>query len=311
MAKIKVRIPEIHPFPEPDVYGPEGSPGIINLYPTFIAISSDIPSPDVGELVYVDYGDRVNFEDPRYYGKVYQKSIYGGANVIGKKNIVGELSTLFNTVPGFLSDTLSFPRSDDYTPVPIQINKLDDLEMFCRGNVCFETINAGERDVFLKGKKVGKMNVVSWTNRDGTKSFIREDIEQSVKKMALDLLKETGLVLRINEGVRDYHRQKLLYEKYRNDLAEWEENGSPPKSKPSPAGNPDLGGEDTHLFGRAIDFGSDTAPFNKNKTKIWKWLSENSENYGWIWTGKNFSPQEPWHYFFSEDLARSIGILNK
>ena len=69
-VKIKVRIPEIHPFPDPDTYGPEGQDGIISLYPTFIGIETDLPIPAVGDIVYVDYADRDNLEFPRYYGKV-------------------------------------------------------------------------------------------------------------------------------------------------------------------------------------------------------------------------------------------------
>lgn len=81
---IKVRIPEIHTaLPEPAKYGgdnAEASNKIIDLYPTFIPISqavSDLPVAP-GDIVYVDFANRQNLQDPIYLGPTFDQS-FGGA----------------------------------------------------------------------------------------------------------------------------------------------------------------------------------------------------------------------------------------
>ena len=96
LVRIKVRIPELHPLPDPDVYGPEGPDGIISLYPTFVAIDTTIGTPGVGEIVYVDYKDRENLEDPTYYGPVFVKPILGAINEV-KSSVQTKASSLFDS----------------------------------------------------------------------------------------------------------------------------------------------------------------------------------------------------------------------
>lgn len=87
MLQLKVRIPEIHAhLPEPDLFGntPIGPHQyIIDLYPTFVAASEDISNdvPAVGDIVRVDFADRVNQTQPLYLGK-YAK----GPGSAGEKN---------------------------------------------------------------------------------------------------------------------------------------------------------------------------------------------------------------------------------
>lgn len=121
LVKLKVRIPELHPYPDPEIYGPEGDDGIISLYPTFVAINADLPTPAVGEIVYVDYGDRENFEDPRYYGLVFNKPIFGGVNVTKQIN---NLTNLFDGSLSKLSDFLT-PPSNGNDPIPLQQDSKD------------------------------------------------------------------------------------------------------------------------------------------------------------------------------------------
>lgn len=63
--------------------------------------------------------------------------------------------------------------------------------------------------------------------KTGTTSLLREDIEHTVRIMAAALFKETGLKLRVNEGFRDYARQKKLFEEYKKKLQKWKDDGSP------------------------------------------------------------------------------------
>ena len=110
LVNIKVRIPEIHPFPEPDVYGPEGDAGIISLYPTFVAINCDLPTPAVGDIVYVDYGDRKNLEDPKYFGTLFNQPIFGGTNIL--PGGVAKASSFFDSPINSLKDFLTHSNSD-------------------------------------------------------------------------------------------------------------------------------------------------------------------------------------------------------
>jgi len=76
LAQYKVRIPEIHSMlPDPDEYVPasQKSPWhkLINMYPTFISMDSEALPAKEGDLVWVDYKDKVNFEDPYYIKPVF------------------------------------------------------------------------------------------------------------------------------------------------------------------------------------------------------------------------------------------------
>lgn len=77
LKRFKVRIPEIHvtlPTPKkyaqtPDEKGDHQK--IINMYPTFIACDSNVEGAGPGDIVWVDYGHKENFEDPTYIGPVF------------------------------------------------------------------------------------------------------------------------------------------------------------------------------------------------------------------------------------------------
>lgn len=68
LVQVKVRIPEIHSMlPVPETLGQDSKDhNIIDMYPTFIAQSTDVPSPGIGSLVWVDFGNKTNFTDPIY-----------------------------------------------------------------------------------------------------------------------------------------------------------------------------------------------------------------------------------------------------
>ena len=84
--RLKVRIPELHAalpvpieLPEFDEV-PNSNHGIIDLYPTFIAQTNQIPSPMAGDIVWVDYGNRLTQEDPIYVAPYESRAmIFPGA----------------------------------------------------------------------------------------------------------------------------------------------------------------------------------------------------------------------------------------
>lgn len=331
---IKVRIPEIHPFPEPDIYGPEGDEAIISLYPTFVAVSPDIPAPAVGEIVYVDYGDRDNFEDPKYFGIVSAKPIFGGTNQTVE--LPNEKSGLFNRVKNSLKDFLSPPGNNGQSPTPKSPNTPTECKenpsqnQFFQPDIssCFkEDTVAGTYDLFVRGEKIGTANMVVWTNNDGSKRLVREDVIHTIEKMRDDMKIDIGVDLRLNSGFRQFDTQQCMYDKYLKCKSEWNksgQNGLPPTA----IGDPSLAGPNSHVNGRASDFQTDVGVAaltqaketlsqaeiiaqakNGNFTRTWQWLINNSQRYGWVWTG--FSFNEPWHFEFNETIARSNGIYPK
>lgn len=334
LVSIKVRIPELHPFPEPDIYGPEGDDGIISLYPTFIAINPELPTPAVGEIVYVDYGDRENFEDPRYYGIVSSKPIYGGTNQTVE--LPKQKSNLFNNVKNSLKDFLAPPSNVNPDPIPQTPN----VSTQCRENptqnqffqpdlsACFkEDTVAGTYDLYVRGEKIGTANMIVWTNKDGSRRLVRQDVYHTIEKMSQDMKAQIGVDLRLNSGFRQLDTQKCMYDKYLKCKAEWTKSGK--KGLPPTAiGDPNLAGPNSHVNGRASDFQTDVgvrtlteaketlskaeiiaAAKEGNYTITWQWLINNSQKYGWVWTG--FSFNEPWHFEFNETVARENGIYPK
>jgi len=77
LKRYKVRIPEIHvTLPSPKKYAQDPNEKgdhqkIINMYPTFIAHDSNVEGAGPGDLVWVDYGSKENFDDPTYIGPVF------------------------------------------------------------------------------------------------------------------------------------------------------------------------------------------------------------------------------------------------
>lgn len=91
LKRFKVRIPEIHcQLPSPKKYAQDPNEKgdhqkIINMYPTFIAHDSNVEGAGPGDLVWVDYGSKENFDDPTYIGPVFPPpdSGQGGAGGSG------------------------------------------------------------------------------------------------------------------------------------------------------------------------------------------------------------------------------------
>ena len=78
--RLKIRIPELHatlPIPAelPD-YG-ESNPNhtIIDMYPTFIAKSNQLPEPKAGDIVWVEFGNSLTQEDPIYTGPLVSNQV--------------------------------------------------------------------------------------------------------------------------------------------------------------------------------------------------------------------------------------------
>ena len=82
LIEIKVRVPEVHSMlPIPDQIGqevPTEQQVIIDMYPTFVAMSTAVQEPKPGDLVWVDWGNRQNWSDPHYIRPVKEEPAGGG-----------------------------------------------------------------------------------------------------------------------------------------------------------------------------------------------------------------------------------------
>ena len=103
LVRIKARIPEIHSgIPIPDNKGSEDGPHqkIIDFYPTYEAVSSDLPEPQEGDIIYVDYGNKNTLSDPVYVkplGGITSGAGAGGA--FSGKGVHGCVGGLQATAP--------------------------------------------------------------------------------------------------------------------------------------------------------------------------------------------------------------------
>ena len=101
LIAVKARIPEIHSFlPDPfEIKKQENKivvdQKIVDMHPTFIAVSDKIDVPVPGDIINVDFGNRVNMTDPKYYGVVFSQPLglnisvtagggFGGSQPAGK-----------------------------------------------------------------------------------------------------------------------------------------------------------------------------------------------------------------------------------
>lgn len=76
LDRYKVRIPELHNLPVPTKFAQSATEvgehqNAINRYPTFIAHNSNTEKAGPGDIVWVDFGNRENFEDPTFIGPVF------------------------------------------------------------------------------------------------------------------------------------------------------------------------------------------------------------------------------------------------
>jgi len=336
MVKVRVRIPEIHAnLPDPIDYGPAAPPALVALYPVFIAKEENLKVPAPGEVVWVDYGDRENFEDPVYIGPVMNKQYAGAFNTRSDAapksvldSVMGGLGLSAPTGDPIGSSEENAPEKQEpvtrarYKPtgkIGGALVKCTNIQDPVRNGPSCSGYGSSSGDYPLTapnpGKpdgdfiELGEAQMISWVNRNGRTRLVRADLEATLVAMERDFLKENNLQegdlqQYINDGYRSFAKQACYYEKYIACVKEWRRQGSPEDQRPSAVATP---GPGKHNAGDATDFNRGYAKRKGNA--LWNWLRKNSTKYGWVWAGKNFSPQEPWHYEFSEELAKKSGLI--
>lgn len=103
LKHLKVRIPEIHAaLPDPEKYGNNAgdSNKVIDMYPTFIALNEEISNKPVapGDIVLVDFGNRINLTQPIYLGPVFSQPTPGAVGQKSSKDIFSDNTSKNNNL---------------------------------------------------------------------------------------------------------------------------------------------------------------------------------------------------------------------
>lgn len=337
LYRVRVRIPELHAhLPIPEKFGPEGLNSVMIMYPVFQAKDQDMQPPVVGEICYVDFGDRKRFEDPIYLGMVKSGGRPVGAGA-SSESTSKEASQAANQNPQGLGgnapsgDTIGQGKSPDsesqnpaITTSPPNLGKLS-CEPYTRNSItispsCSPYEEANPGDYRTTGRipgggyeELGKREMSRWKNRGASDKLVLASLKHTLQLMEKAFIKDTGITevdvkKFINDGFRSFERQSCYRQKYESCLREWRARGSKPEEKPYPVARP---GPGKHSSGEAVDFNADGTGRGKKTrtTELWLWLQSNSTKFGWVWAGKNYNPQEAWHYEFDYELAKSLGLF--
>lgn len=152
LVQIKARIPEIHAMlPIPEVLGDNGDHSIIDMYPTFLAQSDDVPRPEVGKLVWVDYGNKINFTDPIYIKPVETK---GNVGLTG----IGKVSGKSYHQAACAGVLRSFAPSGDIISAKNKSLSHSGLPLLSRGTIAI--ISAEYK--FVKGNRFSAEKLDKW-----------------------------------------------------------------------------------------------------------------------------------------------------
>jgi len=343
--RCRVRIPELHAhLPIPFDFGPEGLNSIMALYPVFQSKDEATAPPIVGEICYVDFGDRERFEDPIFLGMV--KS--GGTPVEGgtsSENSNPVPSLVINENPGPLSvqappgDSIgsSFeiePELDAQSQVPVVVPPKETFKCTDTKNPsnnppsCGPLVSTspGEYETAERGRSTGKKEMATWNNRSRKDVLVLAASKHTLELMEAAFIKDTGIkdidIKRfIVSGFRNLEHQECQRKKYEECLKEWKRKGGkrPTRNPPDKGALLDeqpsavaKSGFSKHNSGLAVDFDHDGKGKGKKSrsTALWIWLQKNSRKFGWVnpaWARNN--PAEPWHFEFNESLAKKNGML--
>lgn len=291
LVQIRARIPEIHSYiPDPKTYGPEGDSKTIQMYPIFTAISEDLKVPSPGEIVFLDFGDRNEFNDPIYLGTMEGQPSHGGygkttLSACGGKSLDPSKNKLGVSAPQ--GDTIGSGTKNVESQVPKIKNRPEQKGKV--GNKPNPSISNNDADAWLNGENIGPISLSIWKNPPGGR-FPRRRVSTamlpSLKLMNEAMKREIGWELYVNSGFRTYEEQKKKYEEYL-------ENGGDKVAKP---------GESKHQSGRAVDLSvikdGNRRSLRGNK-EIYNWLIKNGHRFNFAW-GEVQS--EEWHWSYTGNI---------
>ena len=123
LVQIRARIPSLHAGSRPApkaIDGPNADHFAIEAHPMFVALSTGVPAPQrVGEVVWVDFGNRETLEDPQYIRPMIEPAPVGGlgastgcgftgngGSILNAKGPAGDLKTHENMPIGHVGQKL-------------------------------------------------------------------------------------------------------------------------------------------------------------------------------------------------------------
>lgn len=343
--RCRVRVPEIHAhLPIPETFGPEGLSSIMVLYPEFQAKDQSVSAPVVGEICYVDFGDRKRFEDPIFLGMVKDsgRPVEGGASSTDEGRGAADSANandnnLNSDPPPGDSPGSGEVDINGQTPVdaPVPPNP-NDIECTNTRNPTanrppscapFVDNGPGLYPTAARGRDTGEKEMDEWVNRQARNVLVLAASKHTLQLMEEAFIEETGITdvdvkKFINSGYRNLALQECARAKYDACVKEWkrqggrfpgtngpQDPGAKTDQQPNPVARP---GFSKHNSGAAVDFNADGTGRSKRTrtTALWVWLQANSRRFGWVnpsWARNN--PAEPWHFEFNEVLARSLGLF--
>ena len=272
LLSVRARIPELHAsLPEPFVNCSDGikiDQKIVDMHPAFIAIatdlSNDIPSP--GDILQVDFSNRVNMTGPQYKARVLSRPVLLSVQK-SAKGILKKTTSTLQTGTNEVAVTSPDPVTSE--------------------DACGKNEGKGPTCAWSDGVLIGEIDLqpIGGKNSfDGGQEMLRADVASSFIKMSaawkLVNTKQQGLYP--NSGFRSWKHQEQLYKIYLS-------KGTPLTAKP---------GKSNHQSGIAIDIAGTNDGTKKGKshgtTALYKWLANNAYKYGFIRTVWS----ESWHWVY-------------
>jgi LAS superfamily LD-carboxypeptidase LdcB len=291
---------------------------LMPLFEIFISVSDKLDPPSKGDKIFVDYENRLFRTRPTYYG-ISRK----GSETAGKKK--DKKASQATPQQNSLTDSTKPPSG--LNPIPsIQQqsfptsgqNPCIDLKKANRQPGIWPITTGGSPPP--NGYETAEMVIIPGS------AFILfpKKYIKAVEAMIDAYKKETGQTLGFTSGYRNIDLQRCMYQDWLRKGKPFPQVGNPDKGSPKHTAGKALDfstGKEGNLlfkqFAESSDFGSlkrvdkNAQSFEKTKNGdfglVAKWLANNSQRFGFTWTGWSF--KELWHYEFDENTARSLGLI--
>ena len=268
LLSVKARIPELHAcIPNPLTYPlKELDQKLINMHPTFIATDESLTSapPVLGDIINVDFGDRINFKDGKYLGSVFKP----GSVVI---DLVWSSRKAFDGSPSTNLGNINRPPP----------NPPGNTEGSCEETQGWDDKCAWVDESWEAGKNVELVPLSKFPNhklaRDAAKAW-DEMAEAAAAANPPIVLKPNG---GSNAAFRTMKDQKKKYDA-------WQAGRGNKAAYP---------GTSKHQSGQAIDI-KDTHKGGFSRStglgETYRWLLDNAHKYGFVRTEHT----ESWHWVY-------------
>lgn len=305
LKTLKVRIPEIHAvLPEPSSYGYNAgeSNKVIDLYPSFVAINEEISNKPVapGDIVLVDFVNRVNLTQPIYLGPVVAGPTPGAVGQKSIKKAFDKTPTLEVLAPPG-DNILGIKDETNYLPQVVIDNKETKNEDNRKVENRHVQDNGGLPDMqspeiaYKRGVSLGSIELIEIKSPLAAKGgiFIAKT-QFDVYMEMVNAAKKQGVNIVLNSGFRSNDQQIYLYNGFINGTPGFNTAAKPKFSN--------------HQTGIAFDI----ANTQGGRSSTYRWLADNAHKFGFINNGRNFRPQkESWHFeYYGKDSSLVLAEAN-